>query len=117
MNRREFIKSLGLVTAGSAVTIVPAVLLKEQPPPIEPIQFDKADLQRWTDGKWHLGFESEKVFNPSGKNDIVIEIGEYKLLLKNMGKVEHSWEFKGKSGKNYIHWISGDGWEEIEGVL
>ena len=108
MNRRDFIKSLSLVAAGSTATIVPVALLKEAQP-IEPIKFDKATLQRWTNGRWHLNFEAEEVFNPSGKNDIVVELAEFKFLLKNMGKIEHSWEFEG----NYIHWVSGDGWEEV----
>lgn len=119
MNRRDFIKSLGVVTAGSAATVaipvVASVVLAEKPESkleIQPIEFDHARLQRFVSGRWNLEFESGKLFNPSGQKEIVVEIEEFQFLLKGLGEITHSTSNLSRS-KSYIHWLSGSEWETL----
>ena len=103
MNRREFIKSLGLVSAATGVGV--ATLTKEE---IKPIEFELATLKRSYGGYWHLEFTTSRVFSPDEENGIVVEIGEHKFFLKDWQSVEH-FNFEGFTR----HRLSGSTWEKL----
>lgn len=107
MNRRDFLKTLTVVSAGAATTVIP--LPKEE----GVVKFEEARLKRFSDGKWFLDFSANELLTTKLGNDkeLVAEIGDYTFVLKQPGQVEFSTEHF-REGRIYHHWITGHGWEQ-----
>lgn len=103
MNRRDFIKSIGLV--GAAATTGVGIAVLSQPKAIE---FDSATLKRNYNDTWLLTFTTSKLFSPAKEDGIIVEIGEQKFKLLNWDSLEHS------TDKDTVtHRLSGKGWESV----
>lgn len=116
MDRRDFLKSLTVVAAGSTVVAGSKLLpeLLQQKDDAQAIKFDKATLKRFSDNRWALMFESSELLQSKlqeGK-ELVAEIGDYIFLLKNVNSFEFSTEHLGSGRRTYIHRVSGLGWEQ-----
>lgn len=110
MNRRDFIKSLGLVGAGVATGVGVTVLANED---IKPIEFEKATFKRGWLNDWHLEFVSPKVLNPDKESGLVIEIGDKRFFLKNWQDITFTTEYNRDGSQSVTHHLSGDGYEEL----
>lgn len=115
MNRRDFLKSIGVVGAGTAVSVLPQLILDKQLPQIK---FDEATLHREFNGSWRLNFSSPELFvlrKQSGQNpeELVVEIGDYIFVLKQPKQIDFaSTEYLAKGGKIYHIQLVGQGWEQ-----
>lgn len=124
MNRRIFLKSLGVIGI-----VLPTPIILEGV--IEKIglvdvakrfNFDpnqRLIFRRMLDKRWILEYVSEEMFNPSYKDALVIQVENNTYLLKQITDIqistEYAWGYwkEGAKELDYIHWFSGDLWEEV----
>lgn len=111
MNRREFIKSLGIVSAGAVVA--GGTFELQSDPEISQLKFEKALLKRFSDHRWILTFETDEMLHVSlqPNKELVAEIGKYKFCLKDIKEVMVDLVPLGEG--RYNHWITGIGWEQL----
>lgn len=110
MKRREFLKSFGIVAGAGAVATTATILTEDKQTNLSNLaNFSDARLRRRFE-QWELTFSSSDKFDPSNKNQLIVEIGGFKFQLSGLDNVDIS-RF-GKHGK-YSYKLSGTGWESL----
>jgi len=111
VNRRNFLKTLAGGSAAVATIGASKLLLLDKP--VDNVISDLADftdakLKRKFLGEWELSFHTTDMFDPTGKNDLIVEIDEFVYRLFNPKEIEVD------SNNGWYHYtLGGRGYERI----
>lgn len=127
MNRRDFIKSFGLIGITAPMVAIPALPVIEHAieqigglDVIKRVDFSqRATFRRYLDGRWYLEFVSEDRLDVDFKNEMVIAVEDKEYILQDITDIQVSTEFfygwsnKKQSDRDYIHWLTGNRWQQV----
>lgn len=122
MDRREFLKIFGAIGITAPIATLPA--LKETIAGfdvIKRVDFSRrATFRRYRNGKWYLEFASDERLEVDFKNEMIIAIEDTEYVLSEITDIQISTEFLAgwsrsrETDRDYIHWLTGNKWTEIQ---